>query len=213
MNLNFGRPSGTPTTQTTPTNGAMTPPNLRKGERVSLTKDNPNLDKIHVGLGWDVNQYGTGDYDLDASVFMLGANDKIQDIRHFVFFNNLQSPEGAIKHTGDNRTGDGDGDDESIKVQLSKVPTSVEKIVFVVTIYDAMARRQNFGQIENAFIRIDDESTGGTLLKYDLTEDYSSASSVIVGEIYRHGAEWKFNAKGEGLKDEIEGVCRKYGAI
>jgi tellurium resistance protein TerD len=211
MNLNFGRPNGTPTAPTT--EGNLTTPNLRKGERVSLTKDNPNLDKIHVGLGWDTNQYGTGDYDLDASVFMLGANDKIRQTQDFVFFNNLQSPEGAIKHTGDNRTGDGDGDDEAIKVQLSKVPASVEKIVFVVTIYDAMARRQNFGQIENAFIRIDDEATGRVLMQYDLTEDYSSASSVIVGELYRHGAEWKFSAKGEGMKDEIEGVCRKYGVL
>lgn len=205
--LNFGRPDSTQT----PTGGA--PVNLRKGERVSLTKDNPNLDKIHIGLGWDVNKYGTGDYDLDASVFMLGANDKIQQTQHFVFFNNLQSPEGSVIHTGDNRTGDGDGDDEAIKVQLSKVPASVEKIVFTVTIYDAVARRQNFGQIENAFIRIDDESTGRVLMQYDLTEDYSSASSVIVGELYRHGAEWKFNAIGEGMKEEIEGVCKKYGVM
>lgn len=205
--LNFGRPDSTQTS----TGGA--PVNLRKGERVSLTKDNPNLDKIHIGLGWDVNKYGTGDYDLDASVFMLGANDKIQQTQHFVFFNNLQSPEGAVIHTGDNRTGDGDGDDEAIKVQLSKVPASVEKIVFTVTIYDAVARRQNFGQIENAFIRIDDESTGRVLMQYDLTEDYSSASSVIVGEIYRNGAEWKFNAIGGGMKEEIEGVCKKYGVM
>lgn len=203
--LNFGRPDSAQA----PTAGTTV--NLRKGERVSLTKDNPNLDKIHVGLGWDVNKYGTGDYDLDASVFMLGANGKIQQTKHFVFFNNLQSPEGAVIHTGDNRTGDGDGDDEAIKVQLSKVPASVEKIVFTVTIYDAVARRQNFGQIGNAFIRIDDEATGRALMNYDLTEDYSSASSVIVGELYRHGAEWKFNAIGEGMKEEIEGVCKKYG--
>lgn len=190
----------------------MAVPNLRKGERISLTKDNPNLDKIHVGLGWDVNESGTYDFDLDASVFMLGENEKIQDTRHFVFFNNLQSPEGAIKHTGDNRTGDGDGDDEAIKVQLSKIPKSIQKLVFTVTIYDAKVRQQNFGQVDNAFIRIEDEATGRELIRYDLTEDYSSATSIIAGELYRHGDEWKFNAKGEGLKEEIEGVCRRYGA-
>lgn len=209
LNLNFERPFGNTVSPT----GSVVVPNLTKGERISLTKDNPNLDKIHVGLGWDVNQFGTGDYDLDASVFMVGVNDKIQDVRHFVFFNNLQSPEGAVRHTGDNRTGFGDGDDEVIKVQLSKIPASVQKLIFVVTIYEAKLRGQNFGQVENAFIRIVDEETGRELVRYDLTEDYSSATAIVVAEIYRHGNEWKFKAVGEGLQEEIDGLCRRYGAL
>lgn len=187
--------------------------NLRKGERVSLTKENPNLDKIHVGLGWDenTNVNKIHDFDLDASVFMLGEDEKVHNVRDFVFYKNLQSPDGSVVHTGDNLTGNGDGDDEVIKVQLSKVPDYVKKLVFVVSIYQAHERRQNFGQVENAYIRILDDSTGRELLRYDLTEDYSSYSSVIVGEIYRHGNEWKFNAKGDGAKEELDGLCLRYG--
>lgn len=195
-------------------NGNAGAPNLRKGESISLRKDNKNLDEIHVGLGWAVNSFGTDDFDLDASVFMVGKNGRISDSRNFVFFNNLQSPEGAIVHTGDNRVGgENADDDEAIKVKLSKVPAHIERIIFTVTIYDAVVRRQNFGQVSNAFIRIDDELTGQTLCKYDLSEDYSSACSVIVGEFFRNGAEWRFSALGEGLTDEIEGVCRRFGAI
>jgi len=183
---------------------------LVKGERVSLTKGNGNLNEIHVGLGWDVNQTGGADFDLDASVFMLGASEKVENQLNFVFFNNLKSPDGSVRHTGDNLTGEGDGDDESIKVSLSKVPANVQKLVFTVTIYQARERRQNFGQVSNAFIRIVDESTGAELLRFDLTEDYSHANSVIVGEIYRHNNEWKFNAVGNGVQDEIDGLVSRY---
>lgn len=187
--------------------------NLRKGEQVSLTKHNPNLDKIHVGLGWDVNSQFTGNFDLDVSVFMLNDQGRVQDTKQFVYFHNLQSPEGSVLHTGDNLTGDGDGDDEVIKVQLSKVPAHVTKLVFAVTIYDAISKRQNFGQISNAFIRILDESTNREMINYNLTENYSSTTSIIAGEIYREGNEWRFNAKGEGLMEEIDGICRRYGVI
>lgn len=206
--INFGRGNE----PSTPIGGGSVPNGLSlvKGERVSLTKDNGNLNEIHVGLGWDVNQNGGVDFDLDASVFMLGAGEKVENQKNFVFFNNLQSPDGSVRHTGDNLTGQGDGDDESIKVSLSKVPANVQKLVFTVTIYQARQRRQNFGQVSNAFIRIVDESTGAELLRFDLTEDYSHASSVIVGEIYRHNNEWKFNAVGNGIQDEIDGLVSRY---
>lgn len=185
--------------------------NLRKGEGISLRKDNKNLDKIHVGLGWNVNTHGDGDFDLDASVFMLGSHGRILNQNHFVFFNNLASPEGSVIHMGDNLIGGTSGDDEVIKVQLSKVPENIAKIVFTVTIYDAKVRRQNFGQVRNAFIRIEDEETGSELCKFDLSEDYSSATSIIVAELERVGNEWRFNAVGDGLPDEIDGVCRRFG--
>ncbi|WPS85706.1 TerD family protein (plasmid) [Brevibacillus halotolerans] len=184
---------------------------LTKGGRVSLTKDNPNLDSIHVGLGWDVNNMGSHDFDLDASVFLLGTSDKVENPRNFVFFNNLESPDGSVRHTGDNLTGEGDGDDESIKIQLSRISPDVQKIVFTVTIYEAKNRGQNFGQVENAFIRIADEYTGHELIRYDLTENFSMARSVIVGELYRHEGEWKFNASGVSLDEEVDGLCRRFG--
>lgn len=205
--INFGRGNE----PTTPVGGSVASGiSLVKGERVSLTKDNPNLDKIHVGLGWDVNASGGADFDLDASVFMLGASGKVENPKNFIFFNNLQSPDGSVKHTGDNLTGEGDGDDESLKVSLSRVPSDIQKLVFVVSIYQARQRRQNFGQVENAFIRIVDETTGAELRRFDLTEDYSHANSVIVGEIYRHNNEWKFNAVGNGVQDEIDGLVNRY---
>lgn len=184
--------------------------NLVKGERVSLVKKGGKLNEIHVGLGWDVNSMGGADFDLDASVFMVGKNGKTAHAKHFVFFNNLQSPEGSVRHDGDNLTGEGDGDDESVKVTLSKVPSEVEKLIFTVTIYEAKARRQNFGQVSNAFLRIVDESNGRELIHFDLTEDYSHTSSIVVGEIYRDGAEWKFVALGEGMQAEIDGLVSRY---
>lgn len=206
MNL-FGT---NPQTSAQPTGESTSRVSLVKGERVSLTKENGTLNQILVGLGWDVNQSGGADFDLDASVFMVGASGKVENDKHFVFFNNLKSPEGSIVHTGDNLTGDGDGDDESLKVILSKVPASVEKLIFTVTIYQAKQRRQNFGQVSNAFIRIVDETTGREIQRFDLTEDYSHANSIIAGEIYRHGTEWKFNAVGEGVVDEIDGLVSRY---
>lgn len=196
-----------------PAVGGQQPFSLTKGGRFSLTKDNPNLDLIHVGLGWDVNTTGGADFDLDASVFLLGANDKVEKQQDFIFFNNLVSVDGSVRHTGDNLTGQGDGDDESIKVQLKKIPQNVQKIAFAVAIYDAKNRGQNFGQVQNAFIRIVDEATGRELCRYDLTENFSMARSVIVGELYLHAGEWKFNAKGQPLDFEVDGLCRHFGVI
>lgn len=207
--INLGRNNG-PTNSLGGGSSLSSSLNLTKGERVSLVKGNANLDKIHVGLGWDVNTTGGADFDLDASVFMVGASGKVEKQKNFVFFNNLQSPCGSVVHTGDNLTGEGDGDDESIKVTLSKVPADVQKLIFTVSIYEAQNRRQNFGQVENAFIRIEDEATGHEFLRFDLTENYSNASSVIVGEIYRYNGEWKFNAVGNGVRDEIGGLVNRY---
>lgn len=187
---------------------------LVKGGNFSLTKDNPNLDSIHVGLGWDVSQDGGQDFDLDAMIFLLQADGKVGvEKKNFVFFNNLNSPDGSVRHTGDNLTGQGDGDDESIKVRLTQVPANVQKIAFAVSIYEANKRRQNFGQVQNAFIRIVDESTGRELTRYDLREEFSMARSVIVGELYRYNGEWKFSALGRGLDEELDGLCRHFGVI
>lgn len=207
MAIDFGRtnqPSASPAV------AGVGTVNLSKGQRVSLTKENPNLNKIHVGLGWDVNQVGGTDFDLDASLFLLGKSGKVDEQRNFIFFNNLQNPNGSVRHTGDNLTGAGDGDDESIKVELTNVPMDVEKIVFTVSIYQAVMRKQNFGMVSNAFIRIVDEASGKELLRYDLTEDYSLSSSLIVGELYRHNGEWKFNAVGTGVAEEINGLVARY---
>jgi len=171
------------------------PVNLQKGQKVSLTKGNPGLTKVVVGLGWDVNQFDTGgDFDLDAAAFMLGDNGRVSGSGDFVFYGNLMHTSGAVQHMGDNLTGVGDGDDEQIKVNLSAVPGSVSRIVFTATIYEAEARRQNFGQVNNAFIRIFNETNGEELLKYDLGEDFSIETAVVFGELYKNGEEWKFNA-------------------
>lgn len=186
---------------------------LSKGQRISLTKETPNLDKIHVGLGWDTNSYNGQPYDLDASVFLLGANGKVPNNNYFIFYNQLTSPDGSVTHTGDNLTGEGEGDDESLKVTLSKVPAQIEKIVFTVTIHDALVRRQSFGQVQNAFIRIVDEVTGNEVIRFDLTEDFHSETSVVAGELYRHGEEWRFNAVGQGYTDTLSEFCNRYGVL
>ena len=166
------------------------PINLSKGQKVDLTKGNPGLKKIMVGLGWDVNAFDSGtSFDLDATVFMLGANGKCPTEKEFIFYGNTEHATGSVKHLGDNLTGDGDGDDEQILVDLSTIPANVEKVAFAVTIYDAESRRQNFGQVSNAFIRIVDETTGNELIRYDLGEDFSIETAVVVGELYRHNGE------------------------
>ena len=176
--------------------------NLSKGQKVDLTKGNPGLKKLMVGLGWDVNAFDSGvDFDLDAAAFMLGANGKCPTEKEFVFYGNLAHPRGAVKHMGDNLTGEGEGDDEQIEIDLSKIPANVEKIAFSVTIYEAEARRQNFGQVSNAFIRIVDARNNTELCKYNLSEDYSNMTAMIFGEIYRHNGEWKFNAVGQATTD------------
>ena len=177
------------------------PINLSKGQKVDLTKGNPGLTKIMVGLGWDVNAFDSGSaFDLDAAAFLLGASGKCPTERDFIFYGNLKHSTGAVEHMGDNLTGEGDGDDEQIMVDLAKVPANIERIAFTCTIYDAENRRQNFGQVSNAFIRIVDQSTGTELIRYDLAEDFSIETAIVVGELYRHNGEWKFNAIGSGFQ-------------
>lgn len=185
---------------------------LTKGQKVDLTKGNPGLSRILIGLGWDTNRYdGGADFDLDAAAFLLGAGGKVAGDGDFVFYGNLKHASGSVEHMGDNLTGEGEGDDEQIKIDLDKVPASVEKIDFTVTIYDADVRRQNFGQVSNAFIRVVDEATGTELIRYDLGEDFSIETAVVVGEIYRHSGEWKFNAIGSGFQGGLHALCQNYG--
>ena len=188
------------------------PVNLKKGQKVSLTKGNPGLSKVVVGLGWDVNQFDTGgDFDLDATAFLLTDSGKVSRQEDFVFFGNLVHPSGCVSHQGDNLTGVGEGDDEQIKVDLSLVPGNISKIAFAVTIYEAEERRQNFGQVNNAFIRIYDEPNGNEILRYDLGEDFSIETAAIFGELYKHGDEWKFNAIGSGYQGGLAAICASYG--
>lgn len=186
--------------------------NLSKGQRVDLTKGNPNLTNIMAGLGWDVNAFDSGaDFDLDASAFMVGSNGRCPTEKEFVFYGNLVHDSGAVAHMGDNRTGEGDGDDEQIEIDLSKVPSNIEKIAITVTIYDADKRRQNFGQVSNAYIRLVDETTGAEIIRYDLGEDFSIETAVVVGELYRNNGEWKFNAIGSGFQGGLAALCGHYG--
>ena len=188
------------------------PINLSKGQKVDLTKGNPGLKNIMVGLGWDVNAFDSGaDFDLDAAAFMVGENGKCPTEKEFVFYGNLVHPSESVKHMGDNLTGEGDGDDEQIQIDLSKIPANISKVAFTVTIYDAETRRQNFGQVSNAFIRIVDETTNQELIRYDLGEDFSIETAVVVGELYRHDGEWKFNAIGSGFQGGLAALCGHYG--
>ena len=185
---------------------------LRKGQKVDLTKGNPSLKHLIVGLGWDTNKYDGGfDFDLDASAFLLGADGKVTSDSDFVFFNNLRHSSGSVQHMGDNLTGEGEGDDEVIKVDLSKVPANIDKIDFTVTIYDADKRKQNFGQVSNAYIHVMDEDNHKEVIRYDLGEDFSVETAVIVGELYRHNGEWKFNALGSGFAGGLEALGKNYG--
>ncbi|MRX71270.1 TerD family protein [Bacillus lacus] len=173
---------------------------LQKGQRIDLTKGHAGLSKLTVGLGWDPVELGGRDIDCDASVIML-ENDRLPNNAHLIYFGNLKSKCGSVKHTGDNLTGDGDGDDEQILIDLEKVPSSINKLVFAVNIYDCRGRKQDFGMIKNAFIRVVNQSNNNQLLMFDLTENYSGKTSLIVAEIYRHGSEWKFAAIGNGTTD------------
>ncbi|KAA5605856.1 TerD family protein [Roseospira marina] len=184
---------------------------LNKGGNVSLSKSEPGLKKIMIGLGWDARSTDGADFDLDASAFMLGANGKVPNDNAFIFYNNLTSADGSVEHTGDNLTGSGDGDDEAIKVNLDGVPADVHAVAITVTIHDAEARRQNFGQVKNAFIRIVNDETGTEIARYDLTEDYSTETAMIFGEIYRHNNEWKFRAVGQGYAGGLAAMCAQYG--
>jgi tellurium resistance protein TerD len=184
---------------------------LAKGGNVSLSKEAPGLTAVAVGLGWDVRITTGADFDLDASALMLGSSGKVLSDQHFVFFNNLTSPDGTVEHTGDNLTGEGEGDDEVIKVNLAALSPEVERIVFPVSIYDADARRQSFGQVSNAYIRVVNEANGQEITRFDLTEDASTETAMVFGELYRRGPEWKFRAIGQGYASGLAGIAKDYG--
>ncbi|WP_026522526.1 TerD family protein [Butyrivibrio sp. VCB2001] len=185
---------------------------LSKGQKVDLTKSNPGLSRIMVGLGWDVNSFDTGaGFDLDAEAFMTGANGLCPSGNEFIFYGNLSHSSGSVTHMGDNLTGEGEGDDEQIMIDLSKIPANIEKVAFSVTIYEAEERRQNFGQVSNSFIRIVDQTTNTELIRYDLGEEFSIETAVVVGELYRYNGGWKFNAIGSGFQGGLSALCAHYG--
>jgi tellurium resistance protein TerD len=184
---------------------------LSKGGNVSLTKAAPNLTAVTVGLGWDVRTTTGADFDLDASALLTNAEGKVATDGNFVFFNNLKSPDGSVEHTGDNLTGEGEGDDEAIKVNLAAVPADVERIVFPVSIYDAESRQQTFGQVRNAFIRVINQADNAELARYDLSEDASTETAMVFGELYRSNAEWKFRAIGQGYASGLRGIAQDFG--
>lgn len=184
---------------------------LSKGQKVDLTKTNPGLTSVVVGLGWDTNRYDVGhSFDLDTAAFLTAGNGKVSTDGDFVFYNNKQHVSGSVVHMGDNRTGEGQGDDEQIKVDLSKIPTAIERISFTVTIHEADVRRQNFGQVANSYIRIMDNN-GTELIRYDLSEDFSIETAIVVGELYRHNGEWKFQAVGSGFQGGLAALCNNFG--
>ena len=184
---------------------------LTKGGNISLTKEAPGLSAVVVGLGWDARTTDGQAFDLDSSAIACNAGGTVFSPQHFVFFNNLQSPEGAIQHTGDNLTGEGAGDDEQIKVNLASLAAEADKVVFPVSIYDADARSQSFGQVRNAFIRVVNAADQKELARYDLTEDASTETAMVFGELYRNGADWKFRAVGQGYASGLSGIARDYG--
>ncbi len=184
---------------------------LSKGGNVSLTKEAPGLTAVTVGLGWDVRSTTGTDFDLDASAILVDASGKVTGDKDFVFFNNLASSDGSVKHLGDNLTGAGEGDDEQVDVDLAAVPATVDKIVFPVSIYDAESRSQSFGQVRNAFIRIVNKAGGAELARYDLSEDASTETAMVFGELYRNGADWKFRAVGQGYASGLKGIAQDFG--
>lgn len=184
---------------------------LAKGGNVSLSKEAPGLTNVLVGLGWDVRTTTGADYDLDASAILLSASGKVISDAHFVFFNNLTSPDGTVEHTGDNLTGEGEGDDETIKLNLAAMSPDVDRIVFPVSIYEAEERRQSFGQVQNAYIRVLNAETNQELTRFDLSEDASTETAMVFGEVYRRGSEWKFRAVGQGYASGLRGIALDYG--
>lgn len=184
---------------------------LTKGGNVSLTRSVPALKRILVGLGWDARPTTGADFDLDASAFLLGENGKVRRDEDFIFYNKLLSDCGSVEHTGDNRTGAGDGDDEALKIDLDKVPDTIKRIAVCVTIDDAAARRQNFGQVGNAFMRIANLENDVEIARFDLSEDYSTETAMVFGEIYRHSGEWKFKAVGQGFAGGLAALCGQFG--
>ncbi|MES3106815.1 TerD family protein [Sphingomonas aurantiaca] len=184
---------------------------LSKGGNVSLSKEEPGLTRILIGLGWDTRTTDGTDFDLDASAFLLGASERVRGDDDFIFYNNLRSSDGSVEHTGDNRTGEGDGDDEALKVELGQVPAEIQKVAVTVTIHDGETRRQSFGMVSNAFIRVVNDVTGREIARYDLSEDASTETAMIFGEIYRHNGEWKFRAVGQGYKGGLAPLARNFG--
>ncbi|WP_339299478.1 TerD family protein [Paenibacillus sp. FSL R5-0623] len=185
---------------------------LAKGQRIDLTKTNPGLTRVVVGLGWDTNKYSGGvDFDLDASAFLLYEDGKAKGTDDFVFYNNPSGGAGSVTHTGDNRTGEGDGDDEQVVVDFSKIPAHIHRIGITVTIYDGDGRGQNFGQVSNAFVRVVDAANDREVLRFDLGEDYSTETAVVFCEFYRAGADWKFQAVGSGFTGGLSALCKNYG--
>ncbi|MFB2538644.1 MULTISPECIES: TerD family protein [unclassified Acinetobacter] len=184
---------------------------LTKGGNVSLTKEAPGMSKMTLGLGWNPRVTDGAAFDLDAIAFLVNEAGKVRNDTDFIFFNNLKSADGSVAHNGDNRTGEGDGDDETLSVDLSKVPTDVAKVIFAVTIYDGQARNQNFGQVGNAYIRVVNDANGSEVARYDLSEDGSTESAMIFGELYRHSAEWKFRAVGQGFAGGLGPLAASYG--
>ncbi|MDQ6952564.1 MAG: TerD family protein [Mariprofundaceae bacterium] len=184
---------------------------LKKGGNVSLEKTSPGISKILIGLGWDERATDGGDFDLDASVFLLKDDGKVRSDEDFIFYNNLSSTCKSVVHQGDNRTGAGDGDDEAVKVDLTQVPADVKKITVAVTIHEAQARNQNFGQVANAFMRIVNDETNVEVARFDLSEDYSIETAMIFGEVYRHNGDWKFKAIGQGYEGGLKALAQGFG--
>ena len=184
---------------------------LVKGGNVSLTKEAPSMNVALVGLGWDARVTDGQAFDLDASVFLVGENGKVLSDSHFVFYNNTTSPDGAVQHQGDNRTGEGDGDDEQVKIDLTKVAADVKKLVFAVTIHEADSRKQNFRMVSNSFMRVVNNDNGAEIARFDLSEDASTETAMIFGELYRHGAEWKFKAVGQGFAGGLAALATQHG--
>ena len=184
---------------------------LNKGGNLSLSKTDPNLVRILIGLGWDERATDGAAFDLDASAFLLTATGKVRGDHDFIFYNQHKSQDGSVEHTGDNRSGQGDGDDESLVVDLSKVSPEIEKVAVTVTIHDAQSRGQNYGQIANAFIRVVNQDSGIEIVRFDLAEDYSTETAMVFGEVYRHNGEWKFRAVGQGYAGGLAAMCQQYG--
>jgi tellurium resistance protein TerD len=184
---------------------------LQKGGNVSLTKTDPGLTNVQVGLGWDARSTDGAAFDLDASVFLVGDDGKVLSDAHFVFYNQKTSPDGAVIHAGDNTTGAGEGDDETVSINLPGVEAGVKRVVFAVTIHEAESRKQNFGMVRNAFMRVLNKDSGTELARYDLSEDYSTETAMVFGEIYRNGEEWKFKAVGQGFAGGLGALAKDHG--
>ena len=184
---------------------------LNKGGNLSLSKTDPSLNQVLVGLGWDARATDGTDFDLDASAFLLSEIGKVRGEHDFIFYNQTRSPEGSVEHTGDNRTGAGDGDDEAVRINLAQVPADVQKIAITVTIHEGESRGQNFGQVQNAFIRVVNDQSNTEIVRFDLNEDYSTETAMIFGELYRHNGEWKFRAVGQGYAGGLSAMCQQFG--